>query len=125
MHKLFLFFTLIVSTQVFSQTAAVWVEKDNFHTVMAETFHPMEEGNYKPIRERSTELYEKAVIWQKSTVPAGFSQKKLAKKLKKLVEESKKLDDKIKASCTDAVIKEDLTKLHDIFHTIVGLCHSE
>ena len=102
-----------------------WKEKDEFHKVMAQTFHPVEDGNYNPIRERSNEMYQKAVAWQKSTIPAGYNKKKISKVLKKLVKESKELDKKIKAGTTDAEIKADLTELHDIFHEIVGLCKHE
>jgi len=122
MQKIFLLFILSFSSTVFAQTKTEWPEKENFHTVMAQTFHPMEDGNYLPIRERSLELYEKALAWQKSSVPAGFSKEKLKKKLKKLVEETKDLNEDIKGNCTDSEIKEDLTELHDLFHTIVGLC---
>ena len=121
---LFLLFSFITLTG-FSQTKVQWAEKDSFHRVMAQTFHPMEEGNYKPIRERISEMVTKAVAWQNSAMPEGLNTKKVKKTLKKLVEESKELEEKIKKNCSDADIKEDLTELHDIFHSIVGLCKHE
>ena len=125
MNKILIVIALFIANFSFSQAPADWKEKDEFHKVMAQTFHPVEDGNYNPIRERSNEMYQKAVAWQKSTIPAGYNKKKISKVLKKLVKESKELDKKIKAGTTDAEIKADLTELHDIFHEIVGLCKHE
>jgi hypothetical protein len=125
MNKILIVIALFIANFSFSQAPAEWKEKDEFHKVMAQTFHPVEDGNYNPIRERSNEMYQKAVAWQKSTIPAGYNKKKISKVLKKLVKESKELDKKIKAGTTDAEIKADLTELHDIFHEIVGLCKHE
>ena len=122
MKKILIVIALFAANLSFAQAPVEWKEKDDFHTVMAQTFHPMEDGNYNPIRERSQELYDKAVVWQKSTIPAGVNKKKVKKTLKKLVKESKDLNAEIKKGANDAEIKEDLTELHDIFHDIVGLC---
>ncbi len=105
------------------ETATVWQEMEAFHTVMSQTWHPLEEGNYAPIRERSGEMAEVAAAWKKSKIPAEYAaQKDIKKNLKELAEETAELDKEIKAGCTDEEIKEDLQELHDLFHTIVGLC---
>lgn len=122
MKNILFVIALFVANFSFAQAPIEWKEKDDFHKVMAATFHPMEDGNYNPIKEKSQEMYEKAVAWQKSTVPADVNKKKAKKILKKLVNESKELNDKIKKGTTDAEIKDDLTDLHDIFHELVGLC---
>lgn len=123
--KILIVIALFIANFSFAQAPVEWKEKDDFHKVMAQTFHPMEEGNYNPIRERSQEMYDKAVAWQKSAIPAGVNKKKAKKVLKKIVEESKELNDKIKAGTTDAEIKDELTELHDLFHKIAGLCKHE
>jgi len=125
MKNLLVLIALFTANLSFAQTPALWKEKDEFHKVMAQTFHPMEDGNYNPIRERCGELLEKAMAWQKSPIPAGMNKKKITKTLKKLVKETKELNDDIKKGTTDAEIKEELTELHDIFHEIVGLCKHE
>jgi len=100
-----------------------WKEKDDFHKVMGQTFHPAEDGNYAPIRERSGEMLEKAIAWQKSAIPAEFANiSSIKENLVKLVAGSEALNNKIKANCTDEEIKTDLTALHDVFHEIVGAC---
>lgn len=126
MKKIFFAVFALAFQFAIAQTKTEWKEKDQFHTVMSQTFHPMEEGNYKAIRERSGEMLTKALAWQKSTIPADFKNvKDIKKNLAKLVEEAGELDKKIKANCTDADIKQKLTEMHDIFHKIVGLCKSE
>lgn len=118
---------LILATHFISaQTKVDWREKNRFHRSIGETFHPMEEGNLNPIRTRSAELVTNAIAWEKSEIPADYKDvKNIKKNLKLIVEQSKVLDAEVKANASDDVIKKDLAKLHDTFHTIVGLCTHE
>lgn len=114
---------ILVSSIASSQTKVEWKERDNFHQVMGQTFHPVEDGNFAPIRERSGEMVEKATAWQNSEIPKEFAGiASLKENLTKLVAGSESLNAKIKANCTDEEIKTHLTLLHDIFHEIVGAC---
>ncbi len=114
---------LFMSGNASAQNQAEWKEMAEFHKVMSQTFHPLEEGNFQPIRERSGIMFEKAIAWKISTIPSDYSNVKgIKKNLKQLVKKSSALDKKIKAGCTDEVIKTELTVLHDVFHNIVGLC---
>ncbi len=121
-----LFYTALIavfSNFSFAQNKAEWKEMKDFHTVMSQTFHPTEEGNFKPIRERSEEMVKAAEAWKKSPVPADYKDVKgIEATLVKLVEGSKDLDKKVKAKASDDEIKKTITALHDTFHTIVGLC---
>ena len=111
-----------------AQTAdakATWKEKDDFHKVMAETFHPMEEGNLEPIKKRSLELFEKAQAWAAAPIPKELDQEKIRTSLNNLARQTRELNAKINYSKTpvaDSEIIEGLTKAHDTFHEIVGLC---
>lgn len=116
---------ILLSTAASSQTKVEWKEKDAFHTVMSQTFHPAEEGNFAPIRERIGEMVQKAIDWQKSEIPADFKNvQDIKENLNKLVAGSESLNNKIKANCTDSEILSDLSVLHDVFHSIVGLCNT-
>ena len=87
----------------------------DFHKVMSQTFHPVEEGNFQPIRERSGEMVEKATAWQTASIPVDYSSVKgIKKNLKQLDKKSLELDKKIKTGCTDQVIKTDLKANNDI-----------
>lgn len=125
--KFFLLFSLsFLMLNSFAQPKKVaWAERDAFHKVMAQTFHPVEEGNFEPIRSRSGEMVEKAVAWSKSAVPAELDKKKIAPVLKKLVKGSKTLHKAVKAKASDAELTKQLTALHDVFHEIVGLCRHD
>lgn len=102
-----------------------WKELKDFHQVMSQTFHPSEEGNLQPIKERSGEMVEKAGFLAKSSIPVDFNRKEVLTAIEKLASDSKELDELIKADGTDEEIKSALAKLHDVFHEIVGLCSSE
>lgn len=120
---LLLLLTLLAFNPISAQNLKAWSELSAFHTVMSQTFHPAEEGDLKPIRERSGELVEKAVAWQNSPIPAEFADVKgIEKSLAALVEGSKALDEAIKAGAKDEAIIRELSELHNVFHTIVGLC---
>ena len=120
--------SLVLASSSFAQhhshsSTATWKEQSAFHTVMSQTFHPAEEGDFKPIRERSGEMVEKAKAWKASAIPANYTDVKgIGSSLDALVDGSTKLDAKIKAGAKDEEILKDLSALHDVFHTIVGLC---
>lgn len=99
-----------------------WTELNNFHKVMAQTFHPMEDGDYKPIKERSGELAEKARLLADSKIPAEFSKPEMVKAVQELNAGCRNLDAMIKNKATDQEISKLLSSLHDTFHKIVGLC---
>lgn len=122
----FTFAFALISSVAFSQSKSVWKEQKDFHGVMSTTFHPAEEGNLQPIKTRSGEMVAKAEAWKNSSIPADIADKKGVKKsLKQLVKGTKKLDKSIKAGASDAELTAQLTSLHDVFHTIVGLCNAE
>ncbi len=100
-----------------------WPELKTFHGVMSQTFHPMQEGDFKPIRERSGEMAEKAKAVAKSSIPAEYNSKEILMAVKQLSKDSKKLDKLVKKDGTDAAITTSLTALHDVFHKIMGLCN--
>lgn len=102
-----------------------WAEMETFHTVMAQTFHPVEEGKLEPIKTRSQEMLDKATAWKNSKAPEGYDQKAIKKSLSKLVKGSKELNKLVKTNATDAVIKEKISSLHDVFHEIMEKCEKD
>jgi superoxide dismutase len=102
-----------------------WQALKDFHMVMAQTFHPVEDGNFGPIKERSGEMLGKAQLLASSKVPASFQSAAITKALKDLVTGSAALDKLVQKKAKDEKIKESLTKLHDTFHVIQGLCSDD
>jgi hypothetical protein len=99
-----------------------WAELNTFHTVMASTFHPSEEGNLEPIKKRAGEMVEKAEALQNSKIPADFNTDKIKDAINRLVSGSKELKTMVDNKQPDAVISRMLAALHDNFHEIIGLC---
>ncbi len=98
-----------------------WVALKDFHEVMSQTFHPMEDGNLEPIKTRSLEMSEKATLVNKD-VPAEFNTPEITDAAKRLDEGCKNLNEIISKNATDDEIKKSLTSMHDVFHEIAGLC---
>ena len=105
-----------------SADSGKWNELSAFHEVMSATFHPMEEGDLKPIRSRAKELAEKAIQWANSTPPKIYEQPKIKANLTKLSREATGLAARVGENASDAKVKELLTVLHDRFHEIIGMC---
>lgn len=118
-------FALFVARPAAAQEKAKWAEKDAFHKVMSETFHPAEEGKLEPIRKRSQEMIDVAIAWKNSTAPAGYDKEKIMKDLKALVKGAKKLNKNVQKNASDNDLKEELTELHDLFHQITEKCSGE
>jgi hypothetical protein len=99
-----------------------WKEMDAFHEVMAATYHPMEEGDFKPVRSRAAEMATKAKQWSDSKPPKELNTAKIKDSLAKLLRDSQALELMVKKNAKDDKIKIALTALHERFHEIVGLC---
>src|SRR4030095_17030036 len=99
-----------------------WNELSAFHDVMSATFHPMEEGDFKPIRNRAPEMAAKAKQWADSTPPNVYDKPAIRTNVTKLAQESNALAALVAKKASDTQIKESLNALHDQFHEIAGLC---
>lgn len=125
--------TIMVSafavTTTFGQTPITgqtqWAEKNEFHKVMSQTYHPTEEGNFEPIRSRVGEMYDKAVAWMNSTAPKEFDKPEVKSTLKELTGQIIALKAMIEKKATNEELKPKMEALHDTFHKIVGLCSAE
>ncbi|HSO76738.1 MAG TPA: DUF2911 domain-containing protein [Blastocatellia bacterium] len=113
---------LPVATTASAEDTGKWSELSLFHDVMSQTFHPMEEGELKPIRSRAGEMAEKAKKWADSKPPTIYDNPEIKSNLTKLADESKALAALVSSKAGDTQIKASLTALHDRFHAIVGLC---
>lgn len=110
-------------TPVTSQ--AQWPEKNEFHKVMAQTFHPSEEGNFEPIRSRIGEMYDKALAWANSTPPKEFDKPEIKSTIKEMIGQIVALRAMIDKKATNEELKPKLEALHETFHKIVGMCSKD
>ncbi|MEJ0102886.1 MAG: hypothetical protein WDO19_10150 [Bacteroidota bacterium] len=127
MRKIVLIFitTFFLANSIHAQQKATWKEMEDFHSVMATTFHPAEEGNLKPIKTRSGEMLDKATAWKNADAPEGYNKKAVKSNLKKLVKGAKEIDKMVKENAADTELVARLSKLHDIFHEIMEKCQDE
>jgi hypothetical protein len=100
----------------------VWPEMKNFHAVMSSTFHPVEDGNYEPLKEKAESLFTTAKAWQKSAIPADFKPAETKAALKKLVIKCAAVSKAVQANLGNEKLKTLITEAHDVFHTIAGEC---
>jgi wyosine [tRNA(Phe)-imidazoG37] synthetase (radical SAM superfamily) len=125
MQKVLLICVMLVTGFAFQAKAQkkTWKELDDFHSVMSATFHPSEEGNLKPIKERSKEMAEKAEVLAKSEIPVAYQKEGVKESIKLLAKESKALDKMIKDKKSDEDVKKSLSALHDRFHEVMEKCN--
>ncbi|MFY8021732.1 MAG: hypothetical protein ACOVP1_11055 [Bacteroidia bacterium] len=127
MKKLILIAISIISFQ-FVQAQSImdkWPELKSFHSIMSQTFHPSEEGNLQPIKERSKEMMDKAIQLADSKIPLEYKTDAIVKAVEQLKTDTKKLHKMIANKASDKDITAALSALHDVFHQIVGLCKKE
>ena len=99
-----------------------WKQMDEFHTVMAKSYHPVERGNLQPLKENIDSLVLKAKAWQSSPVPIAYKTKPIKPSLDKLVTECVDVKDAITRNKSDDIIKKQITTAHDTFHEIMEKC---
>jgi hypothetical protein len=122
MKKVLLAAAILLIVSVGFAGADGWKELEAFHTVMAGTFHPAEDGNLQPVRDKASDLLARAKTWQGSTVPPDCDQEKTAKALETLVDECEQVDSGVNAKKSDAELTKLITAAHDAFHAIVEKC---
>lgn len=115
-------FVLAINTMSAQSTFDKWPAIKQFHEVMSQTFHPSEEGNLDPLKERSKEMATKAAAILKSDIPAEFKTPAILASAEKLQLKSKALHKMVEDQASDAELTKSLAELHDVFHEIVGLC---
>jgi hypothetical protein len=96
----------------------VWEEMDDFHLIMAETFHPYKDSaNLEPVKSRAFELMTAADEWSSAQLPHKVDNREMRSKLGQLKAETATLAESVK-SANDSIIGEQLNKVYDTFHEI-------
>jgi hypothetical protein len=96
----------------------LWKEMDEYHMIMAETFHPYKDSaNLEPAKSRAGELAAAAEKWASSPLPEKVDNDEMRNNLAQLVRESSALV-QIANSEDESAIGNQLTKVHDLFHAI-------
>ncbi|MGQ9896772.1 MAG: hypothetical protein ACUVR8_04305 [Acidobacteriota bacterium] len=110
------------TTGVAPKPKAQWKAQEEFHSVLAGTFHPMEDGDFGPVRKRAAEMARKARLWARSRPPKGYDAAKLRPMLANLERGAAEVARLVAQQASDDDIKQALNKLHDQYHEIAGEC---
>lgn len=92
--------------------------KEEYHHMMAFTFHPAEDGDLAPIKKDHAAMAEKAKEFAAMGIPEAHAGKGLDELVKKLQADSQALSDLINKGAGDEEIKTALFALHDVYHSI-------
>ena len=97
-----------------------WKEMDEFHTIMADVYHPLKDSNnLEPIKKESGNFSAAASKWAQAKLPSRVDNEETKALLAQLEDGSQLLDKMVKDGGSDEEIAAKLTSLHDTFHTIM------
>jgi len=97
---------------------SVWTGMDEFHLVMAESFHPFKDSsNLEPAKKYAPEMDSVAGVWLAAARPEKVNTEEVKAKLEKLKTDTKLFAETVKVEA-DSTIAKSLTDLHDQFHAL-------
>lgn len=97
-----------------------WKEMEEFHTVMADVYHPLKDSNnLEPIKKDAGNLSAAASKWADAKVPEKVDNEETRKLLTQLKDGTQELAQAVKSGDSDEIIAAKLTILHDTFHSIM------
>lgn len=102
-----------------------WPAMKTYHEVMARVYHPVEEGNFEPLKAFAQTLADKAMELSTKEVPKEIKTEALMKTVTKLQLKSQEVNKLVKTGASNEVLKKSITETHDVFHEIVGMCTKE
>lgn len=95
-----------------------WKEMDEFHMVMAESFHPYKDSaDLGPARTKAALLSAAAEKWLNAPLPEKVNNEQVKNRLRQLQIDAQAFVEIAKTG-DDKVAGESLTKLHDLFHEL-------
>ena len=117
-------FAFMMTFVSFAQTkTTAWPQMTTFHELMSSTFHPAEEGNFAPLKEKAADLYRAAKIWYSVDVPAEYDFKATKTTLQQLMIKCNDIWAEVASkTSSDAKLKTMITEAHDLFHKVSGEC---
>jgi len=101
-----------------------WKEMDEFHTVMADVYHPLKDSNnLAPFKKDADNLAAAATKWAQAPLPDKVDNDETKELLTQLEDGTQKLAQAVKDGDSDEIIAAKLTILHDTFHSIMEAWH--
>jgi hypothetical protein len=95
-----------------------WPEMDEFHMIMAESFHPFKDSaNLEPAKANAAEMAKVAEKWASAPLPEKVDNDEIKANLTQLKNDTNAFT-QIAQSDDSVKIGESLTALHDQFHKL-------
>ncbi len=95
-----------------------WPEMDEFHMIMAESFHPYKDSaNIEPAKANAVEMTRVAEKWAKAALPEKVDNDEVKANLTQLKNDAAAFTQIVQSS-DSTKIGESLTSLHDTFHKL-------
>ncbi len=95
-----------------------WPEMDEFHMIMAESFHPYKDSaNIEPAKANAAEMARAAEKWANAALPKNVDNDEMKTNLAQLKIDAAAFT-QIVQSGDSTKIGESLTSLHDAFHKL-------
>jgi len=100
------------------ESSDTWQAMDDFHMVMAESFHPYKDSaNLGPAKANADSLLAAADKWLNSAIPTKVDNAEFKEKLQQLKHEAEEFVI-LAQTDDDKAIAESLTQVHDLFHQL-------
>ncbi len=104
---------------------SVWRGMDEFHLVMAESFHPYKDSsNLEPAKKFAHEMDSVAGVWIESARPEKVNTDEVKAKLDKLKADTKLFAEAVKVEA-DSTLAKSLIDLHNQFHALQEAWYSD
>lgn len=115
---------LFMTAISFAQTSKKleWKEMKDFHEIMSAVYHPTEEGNFTPLKEKAIDLFKAAKLWRDSKIPSGLMVEPTLATLNKILRKCREIADAVQINAPTSDLKVKITEAHDLFHKMVGEC---
>lgn len=110
--------TEVVEEEVVAVDPDEWPELDEFHMIMAESFHPYKDSmNIDPAKANAVEMANVASRWAEASLPSKVNNEEVKAILAQLKSEATDFST-LTASGSPEEIGASLTQLHDTFHKL-------
>jgi cytochrome c556 len=104
---------------------SVWKGMDEFHFVMAESFHPFKDSsNLEPAKKLANEMDSVAGVWLAAARPEKVNTDAIKERMEKLKADTKLFAAAVKVEA-DSTLAKSLDDLHNQFHVLQEAWYSE
>lgn len=120
---LFVFVMAIACSEKKDSTSAAvnndeWPEMDEFHMIMAESFHPYKDSsNLEPAKVNAADMAKLAEKWTTAPLPEKVNTDEVKANLEQLKNDAAAFAQTVQSG-DSTKIGESLTSLHDLFHKL-------